>query len=203
MFLKYSDVSWSEFRLAGLGSRVLRASDLTTRYVYGAEEEEVLHAPDYMFLMLHNPVAEELFSFDSVLLSYSGVFAETCSTGELFSVRASLPFVDICALVEVASVRFSSPFAEAVLSGDRVFTNFHVVIRDAVGLNEAFFFGGVFNVDVNNIVFLSDAAAGRFTSPSSDLASVNEVVRVGLRHMIDFYLGGFALGSVVLGGRLR
>lgn len=203
MFLKYSDVSWSEFRLSGLGSRVLRVSDLTTRYVYGVEPEDVLYSADYMFFMLQNPVAEELIPSDSVLLSYSGVCAETCIVDELFSVRASLPFVDTCTLVEVASVRFSSPFAEAVLSGDRFFTDFHAVIRDAVGLNEAFFFGGVFNVDVNNIVVLSDIVAGRFASPSSDLASVNEVVRVGLRHMIDFYLGGFALGSVVLGGRLR
>ena len=203
MRLNYTDVTWAEFRLTSEYGRVLRATDVVTRYVFSLTHNEVLFAADLFYLRLLLPQPEELFSSDYVRLSYSAGVVDTAPAVELFSVHHVAPLFDATQSVEVVSVGFRSSFSDSVVLLDSVVTNFQLVVRDVVGYNESFFFGGRFNVDVNNIVLTHDFTSSRTDSGLPDSAAVVEFVRVGLRHMIDFYLGGFTFGSVAFGGKVR
>lgn len=203
MRLNYTDVKWSEFRLTAQHARLLRATEVVTRYVFSFSDSEQLFAYDLCRVELTVPKYEVCGASDSVTLSYTAGVKENISLPELFSVRVSARLSDVSAPVEIISVRFRSPFSETSLAADSIFCRFLLIVRDAVGYNESFFFGGRFNVDVNNILFTSDAFRTELDSPQPDVAAVAEFVRVGIRHMIDFYLGGFAIGSVVFGGRVR
>lgn len=203
MRLNYTDVKWSEFRLTSEYGRTLRAVDVVTRYVFSFTTEEVLSASDTFYLELRLPQIESLLSVDKIRLSYSAGVVDSVLADERFSVLQDVRFRDSSQAVEVVSVRFRSPFSDASTSLDSVVTNFQLVVRDLVGYNESFFFGGRFNVDVNNIVFTLDSASSKMDSGLPDSAAVVEFVRVGLRHMIDFYLGGFTFGSVAFGGKVR
>lgn len=203
MRLNYTDVKWSEFRLTAEYGRVLRATDVVTRYVFSFADEEVLSASDSFYLELRLPQIEGLFSTDKIRLSYSAGVVDSVLANERFSVLQDVHFRDSSQAVEVVAVRFRSPFSDVSTSLDFVVTKFQLVVRDLVGYNEGFFFGGRFNVDVNNIVFTLDSASSKMDSGLPDSAAVVEFVRVGLRHMIDFYLGGFTFGSVAFGGKVR
>lgn len=203
MRLNYTDVKWSEFRLTLEYARFLRATEVVTRYVFSFADEEVLSASDAFYLELQLPQTESLLSTDRIHLSYSAGVVDPVLTDERFSVLQDVRFRDSSQAVEVVFVRFRSPFSDASISLDSVVTNFQLVVRDLVGYNESFFFGGRFNVDVNNIVFTLDSASSKMDSGLPDSAAVVEFVRVGLRHMIDFYLGGFTFGSVAFGGKVR
>lgn len=203
MRLNYTDVKWSEFRLTSEYARILRATDVVTRYVFSFASEEVLSASDAFYFELRLPQIEGLLSVDRVRLSYSAGVVNSVLADERFSVLQDVRFRDSSQAVEVVAVRFRSPFSDAPVSLDFVVTNFQLVVRDLVGYNESFFFGGRFNVDVNNIVFTSDFTSSKLDGALPESATVAEFVRVGLRHMIDFYLGGFTFGSVAFGGKVR
>lgn len=203
MRLNYTDVKWSEFRLTSEYARFLRATEVVTRYVFSFADTEVLAASDAFYLELRLPQIESLLSTDKIRLSYSAGVVDSVLADERFSVLQDVCFRDSSQAVEVVSVRFRSPFSDSVALLDSVVTNFQLVVRDLVGYNESFFFGGRFNVDVNNIVFTLDSTFSEMDSGLPDSAAVVEFVRVGLRHMIDFYLGGFTFGSVAFGGKVR
>ena len=203
MRLNYTDVKWAEFRLTSEYGRILRATNVVTLYVFSLACDEILSASDSFHLQLLRPQFEELFSSDSVRLSYSAGVVDSAPAVELFSVQHVAPLFDAAQSVEVVSVTFRSPFSDAAALLDFVFTDFQLVVRDTVGYNESFFFGGRFNVDVNNIVFTLDSTSSEMDSGLPDSAAVVEFIRVGLRHMIDFYLGGFTFGSVAFGGKVR
>lgn len=203
MFLKYSDTSWQWLRLTDSYSRLLVLSDISTRYVFSHVQQDATGNREKVSIRVVSYPADSSDVLDSIRLLYSGKTSDTAVLRDKMAMYMEKPVRDSLIPVEVVSVRFSSPYADAVLSSDRIVTKFTLLVRDALSLNEAFFFGGVFNVDVNNIVFTSDKLVTKQETDSSDVATVDEFVRVGLRHMIDFYLGGFTLGSVVFGGRLR
>lgn len=203
MRLNYTDVKWSEFRLTLECARALRATEVVTRYVFSFSYSEVLSASDFFYVEFTIPAAEICFTSDVVSLSCTAGVRDSAHPLDSFVVQASIPFSDAVSPVEVLSVTFRSPFAEVSLASDFISCSYCLVVRDSVGYNESFFFGGLFNVDVNNVAFVSDNLATDVDSPQPDVAAVSEFVRVGIRHMIDFYLGGFTIGSVVFGGRVR
>lgn len=203
MHLKYSDVKWAEFRLTSEYSRLLRATEIATRYVFSLYTVERLRSTDSFYVDMTRAARDVNYGHDHIRLSYSAGVKDSSAAGDVTSFRISLPFRDTTPAVEAVSVRFRSPVGEVLLPLDAISCRFVHIVRDAVGYNEAFFFGGQFNVDVNNLVAVSDQTVGNFDSPQPDVAAVSEFVRVGIRHMVDFYLGGFAIGSVVFGGRTR
>ncbi|MGL4614694.1 MAG: hypothetical protein ACRCVV_12515 [Shewanella sp.] len=203
MRLNYTDVRWAEFRLTADYARLLRATEVVTRYVFSFSDSELLLARDLCYIKFAVPSYEVCGVSDSIMLSYAAVIKDSILLPELFSVRLSTRLFDLATPVELVSVTCRSPFSEAAIASDSTSFRYAVFVRDAVGYNESFFFGGRFNVDVNNLVFTSDGLAAEIESPRPDLAVVAEFVRVGIRHMIDFYFGGFTMGSVVLGGRVR
>ena len=203
MRLNYTDVKWSEFRLTSEYGRILRATETDTRYVFSFTDSEVLAASDSFYLQLTVPQSGVLLSLDKIRLSYSAGVVDSATPVELFSVQHSVFYRDASACVEVVSVTVRSPFSDSSVFLDLVVTDFRLVVRDVVGYNESFFFGGRFNVDVNNIVFTADSTASEMDSGLPDSATVVECIRVGLRHMVDFYLGGFTFGSVAFGGKVR
>lgn len=203
MRLNYTDVKWSEFRLTSEYARVLRATEIVTRYVFSFTDSEVLAASDMFYIKLTVPSLEVCGTADRVSLSYSAGVKDSVSLLETLSVLASVSLADVSVPTEFTSIRFLSSFSEASLATDLISCGYTLVIRDVVGYNESFFFGGRFNVDVNNIVSTSDIFNAKVDSSQPDVAAVAEFVRVGIRHMIDFYLGGFTIGSVVFGGRVR
>lgn len=222
MRLEFSDVSWAAFgvtdtytRLLGTTAhswvlldvdkvyyQTLRAVDIVTRYVLGLVESDELFLADSTAFLIESRPGDTVFSSDYISLFYLAKVSDYSSPIESVSFRHSFSLLDFCAFSEVVSVGFRSPFFSAALSRDRIVTDFCVVVRDAVGYNEAFFFNGSFNVDVNNIAKSVDSFAVCVDSIRPDTAATAEFVRVGLRHMVDFYLGGFAIGSVVFGGRV-
>ena len=203
MRLNYTDVKWSEFRLTAQYARLLRATEVVTRHVFSFSDSEQLFAYDSCRIELTAPKYEACSASDSVTLAYTAGGKESILLSELFSVLVSARLSDVSAPVEIISVTFRSPFSETALASDSISCRYLLIVRDAVGYNESFFFGGRFNVDVNNVLFTSDAFRTQLDSPQPDVAAVAEFVRVGIRHMIDFYLGGFTIGSVVFGGRVR
>ena len=203
MRLNYTDVKWSEFRLTSEYARVLRATEVVTCNVFSFSDSAQLSAYDSCRIALIAPKYEFCSASDSVTLSYTARVKESVLLPELFSVQVSARLSEVSVPVEIISVTFRSPFSETALVSDSISCRFMLIVRDAIGYNESFFFGGHFNVDVNNVLFTSDAYRTQLDSPQPDVAAVAEFVRVGIRHMIDFYLGGFTIGSVVFGGRVR
>lgn len=203
MRLNYTDVKWSEFRLTSEYARFLRATEVVTRYVFSFADAEVLAASDVSYVEFTTPAYEVCGAADRVSLSYSAGIKDIVSLPEVLSVLANVSLADVATPAEFISIRFRSPFSEATLVSDLISCSYRLFVRDVVGYNEAFFFGGRFNVDVNNIAFTSDVLVTDVDTPQPDVAAIAEFVRVGIRHMIDFYLGGFIIGSVVFGGRVR
>lgn len=203
MRLNYTDVKWSEFRLTSEYARFLRATEVVTRYVFSNVDAEILAASDAFYVEWTTPLYELCGATDRVSLSYSASVKDAVYVPEVLSILAYVSLADAPVSVEFVSVRFRSPFSEVTLASDLISCGYKLFVRDVVGYNEAFFFGGRFNVDVNNIAFTSDMLAVDVDTPQPDVAAIAEFVRVGIRHMIDFYLGGFTIGSVVFGGRVR
>lgn len=203
MFLKYSDVSWRWMRITDEIFQFLRITDVATRYVYSHFQDDKAFTLDRSLFEMKGSCKEAQVAVDRVRLSYSGKRMDTATSSDTVEMQFAGKFRDFLPPADVLRVSFRSPFAEVAFAPDRVTTFFVVNIHDAVGLNESFFFGGIFNVDINNIAAVLDRATTAQESGSVDSASVAEFVRIGVRHMTDFYLCGFAIGSVVFGGRLR
>lgn len=203
MYLKYSDVKWRWLKATDVGYRLLRISDISSRYVFSHYQADKTTNREKISVRMQNPAKDSSEPVDAIRLAYVGKLKDFGLLSERMVFTMSSSFVEARPAVDVMSVRMSSPSADAVLPSDRIVTTFGLVVRDAVGLNESFFFGGIFNVDIHNVVFPQDKVSGGFEKAAPDSAILSEFVRVGIRHMIDFYLGGFALGSVVFGGRIR
>lgn len=203
MFLKYSGVSWQWLRMSDTYNRHLALSDVNTLYVFSLVPRDETVVRESVSLGVISFVPEDVPALDATYLCYTCGLLDSTPVSERMAIEVFGVIPEFLVPVEVVSVRFASPFAETRLVSDRIVTKFTLRVRDALSLNEAFFFGGVFNIEVNNVVFVPDKLRASQKTPSADVAAVSEFVRVGLRHMIDFYLGGATLGSVVFGGRLR
>lgn len=203
MLLKYTDLKWATFRVTAEYGRLLRATTVTTRYVFSTGPREVLAASEYTYFLFRAPAYEVLGSSDRIRLSYSAGVSDSVAVPEVFAVSATFPFADARSAVDVARVTVRSPFRDAPVSLDTVRCNYVLRVSDVVGLNEFFFFGGLFRYNAVNVAFAGDKIAGNFRAGKPEVAAVSEFIRVGLRHMVDFYLGGFTLGGVAFGGRVR
>lgn len=203
MHLKYTDLKWAAFRLTAEYGRLFRATAVTTRYVFSTGPREVLAASEYMYFLFNVPSYETLGSSDRIRLAYSAGVSDMVATPDVFSVSATFPFADARPAIDVTRVTIRSPFRDASVSLDAVRCNYTLCVSDVVGLNETFFFGGLFKHDVNNVVFSGDKIAGNLRTGGPEVATVSEFIRVGLRHMVDFYLGGFTMGGTAFGGRVR
>ena len=200
--LETSALSWVSLSLGDVQYQILRAAEVTTRYVLSLVAADSVPASDFAFSRIVSVRTSSASVFDSVLLSFTAGVSELVPVPEFISFQHSFSLVDFFQPVEVVSVWFSSPFSSVLLTVDRLSLDFCLTVRDAVGYNEAFFFNGSFIVDVKNIANSVDSFSTAVASARPDVAATSEFVRVGLRHMVDFYLGGFAIGSVVFGGRV-
>ena len=200
--LETTALSWVSLGLVGVHYQTLRAAEITTRYVFSLVAADSVSPSDFVFSRIYSACASSASVFDSVLLSFIASALELVSVPEFISFQHSFSLADFFQPVEVVSVVFSSPFSSVLLAVDRLSLDFCLTVRDAVGYNEAFFFNGSFIVDVKNIANSVDSFSTAVASARPDVAATSEFVRVGLRHMVEFYLGGFAIGSVVFGGRV-
>lgn len=200
--LETSALSWVSLSLGDVHYQTLRAAEITTRYVLSLVAADSVSSSDFVFSRIVSARASSASVFDSVLLSFAASASELVSVPEFISFQHLFSLVDSFQPAEVVSVRFSSPFSSVLLTTDRLSLDFCLAVRDAVGYNEAFFFNGSFIVDVKNIANSVDSFSTAVAGVRPDVAAASEFVRVGLRHMVDFYLGGFAVGSVVFGGRV-
>lgn len=203
MLLKYTDLKWAAFRVTAEYGRLLRATAVTTRYVFSTGPREVLAASEYTHFLFNAPSYEVLGSSDRIRLSYSAGVPDSVAVPDVFAVSATFPFADVRSAIDVARITVRSPFRDVSTSLDMVWSNYTLRVLDAVGLNEFFFFGGLFRYNALNVAFAGDIIAGNFRAGKPEVAAVSEFIRVGLRHMVDFYLGGFTLGGAAFGGRVR
>lgn len=205
MRLRLSDTEWVLLRGVDTSSSLHRITYLSSVLLFAESQKDSAPALDVATLTFGLRVKGD-FASSSDAVSYSMLLGmpEAPVAVDVLSVRASFGFADMAAAPDVCSVRMQLPPADSASATDYVAVAFSLGIKDAVGFNETFFFGGVFNVDVQNIVFPSERLAFDVVDPmDADSASAGDSMVVGMRHAIDTYFGGFAIGDPVFGGRLR
>lgn len=205
MRLRLSDTQWVLLRGVDTSSSLHRITYLTSVLLYAESQKDDVPALDIATLTFGLRVkGDTAASTDAISYSMQLGMLEAPAAVDLLSVRASFGFADTAVTPDVCSVRMRLPPTESASASDYVAVAFSLGIKDAVGFNETFFFGGVFNVDVQNIVFSGERLTFAVVDPmDADSASAGDSMVVGMRHAIDTYFGGFAVGDPVFGGRLR